>query len=474
MKKRIALVGYPVAYFGSFAAALEGAGFEVFWVHSIRSEALRHIREFAGASNTILDSTEGFAPDLSQLDSYRAELAALESPDGPRIHDIILMDRVLRKKSYGFAVAYLAHLQRVLRRFFLENAIGLVSSGRDTALQLMGMLVCKSMNIPWVVPTRLRIPQEMYMFAEGHETEQLVSIRDVNEDDLAWAREFLNDFRSQPIKPAVKMAATSYIDVLRMLPRHGKLFSALLKNSVIDRWNSYSRYTIIDIIAMYLRRRINMGCMKIWRPYGNVGGRPFCLYAMHTQPESSIDVAGSYFSNQIELVKIISRSIPVSHDLYVKIHPTDVDGRPAGYYQQLRELPGVVLIGHAANTKDLIRSADLTFTLTGTIGYEAGLLGRKVITFGRNFYNSLPTVHYCDAPPKLPELVASVLGTDPGDVTEQTVQVLADLKSKAFPGEVNRMFQSRQLSADDLSVLQAAYSTLFEVMPGRVAGLQHA
>jgi len=84
--------------------------------------------------------------------------------------------------------------------------------------------------------------------------------------------------------------------------------------------------------VLYLRRRFNMNVFKGFPPHSSVGEGPFCLYASHTQPESSIDVAGSYFADQIALINFISRSLPVSHELYVKIHPTDVDGKSFLFY----------------------------------------------------------------------------------------------------------------------------------------------
>ncbi|MGH8221522.1 MAG: hypothetical protein ACREQZ_00980 [Woeseiaceae bacterium] len=463
-KKRIALIGYSPGYFQSFAQALEHSGFEVYWVHSLSSAAKYQVRALSTPPARVLDTTEKFIPSLHAIENCKQTLAALESAEGPKINDIILMDRILRRKAHVFALYYLHHLQRVLLKFFTENSIKLVSSGRDTALQMMSMLVCRKEAIPWVVPARLRIPIEMYMFASGHQTASIVNIRAVTNEDRAWAEEFIGSFKAKPSRPALKSAARTFTDVLKMTPRHAKLFVSLLKSSTSDKGNDYSRYTILRILWMYLRRRLNMMCFKAFPPYSSVGERPFCLYALQTQPESSIDVVGSYFSDQIALITFISRSLPVSHELYVKIHPTDVDGKSLWFYRRIAKLPGVRLLNYDVDARDLMERSSIIFTLSGTIGYEAALIGKSVVTFARNYYNRMPTVHHCESPPRLPALVESLLNaTPPDNLREQIIDCLADLKAQSFHGEVNRMYlpEGKQLTREDLKSLQAAYDSLY-------------
>jgi hypothetical protein len=464
--KRIALIGYsPATYFQRFGQTLEDAGFEVYWVHITRSAAIDHKSIFLIPSTKILDTTAHFYPDLSDVERCKKELAALECGAGPRINDIILMDRILRIKSNTFALCYLNHLQHILSKFFIENGIALASSGRDSALQMISMLVCKKLNILWVAPTRVRIPQEMYMFTTGHETSSILNIRVPTNEDRLWAEDFLEHFNSSPIKPALKLSARSVLDTIKLVPKHAKVFLSLIIASHKESGNDYSRYTISCIIMMYLKRRFNLIMFKLLRPFSSPGKQPFCLYALHTQPESSIDVAGSHFSDQIALITFISRALPVSHELYVKVHPTDVDGKSLFFYKKIARLPGVKLINYDVDSKKLVKKAAIIFTLTGTIGYEAGLMGKKVVTFAKNYYNSMPTIHYCDSPPKLSALIESLLEARPPEkLNESIIAFLANLKAQSFMGEFNRMFLSEQtkLTTNDLNTLVDAYNSVFD------------
>lgn len=478
--KKIALVRYQPDYFQAFSRALAASGFEVYWVNSHRSQHVTLTTRLGVPVSHSVDTTARFDPDAVDAGTCHAALAALESRRGPRIYDIILMDRVLRRQPTDVALKYLHHLQRVLTGYFSENAISLITSGRDTALSLISMLVGRQLGIPWVAPTRLRIPRELYAFSSSHETGDLIRFRIAGERDRAWARDFLRRFRASAVSPAIGKSARRFSDVFRLLPDHWRAFRHELSASVDDRGNRYARHSVWRLVAMYSARRRNMLSYALFRPYSAPGARAYALYALHTQPESSIDVAGSYFSDQIALVTFIARSLPVTHELYVKVHPADMDGKTLAFYRTIARIPGVRLIDYGADSRRLVAGSDIVFTLTGTIGYEAALLGKPVITFANNYFNRFPGVHRCEAPPQLPELISTVLSNgDSSNDDGRVVEVLADLRANAFEGEVNRNYgvDTALLSEEDLANLQVAYETLYRTLvvePGHTVEAAHS
>jgi hypothetical protein len=463
MTRRIALIRYAPDYFMPFAQALGAAGFDVYWVHALRSDAAALQRAGVDASHS-LDTAGCMDVEPMSLEECRRRLGELErSVQGPRIHDIILMDRHLRRKSTDEAILYLGHVERAVSRFLAGNRIDIVTSGRDTALQMLTMLICRRLGIPWVVPTRARIPQELYGFCQTHDTEQLIQARQVSADDYEWARQCLQQFESKAIKPALKKSARGFMDVVRLLPAHARVFAMEARKSMVDRGFDHARYTLPDLARMYVQRRVNMLGYKLARPCKPLGTTPFALYALHTQPESSIDVIASFHSDQTALVRLIARSLPATHELYVKVHPTDVDGQPMSFYRELASIPGVRLLGHEFDSRRLIQDAAIVFALTGTIAYEAGLLARPVITFARNYFNALPTIRFCETPGHLPELVQQTLGSQaPADAREQIIGFLARLRTCCYGGEVNRTYgtSTEGLRDSDLTTLAQAYTEL--------------
>lgn len=471
--RRIALVGYPAEYFLPFAKALESKGFEVFWVSVLNADA-RHLERNGVSSGHVLNVNAGFQPGTKSLEECGRELATFENDSDPKINDIILMDRLISRKNWRFSVQYLHHVATSVSRFYQQNEIGLVSSWRDTAVQMVSMLAARREGIPFVIPTRIRIPQEIYGFCTAHHTESFIPLRAPDTRDVEWANQFLLAFQSRGVAPALKKATRNFSDILRLMPSHLRAFSYEFRRSFADVGNDYTRYPISRLLAMYLTRRVNLVRYKLRNPAERdvLPDQQYCLYTLHTQPESSIDVQGSYFSNQIELIRHIIRSLPATHRLYVKVHPTDVDGKPLEYYRSIKQIPGVVLVDYSVDTRTLLKNASIVFALTGTIAYEAGLLHKPVVVFARNYFNALPTIHRCDAPTQLPALVGKLLSdyTPPPDYRDRTVSFLAALRASCFDGEVSRTYgaSNEGLRQSDLEELQRAYETVYAaLMPER-------
>ena len=116
----------------------------------------------------------------------------------------------------------------------------------------------------------------------------------------------------------------------------------------------------------------------------------FAYYPLHVEPEIALSIFGREYLNQIELVRNIAKSIPVTWKLVVKDHPAGVGRRNIGYYKKLLEIPNVVLVNHYVNSMAIIENAKIVFTVSGFSGFEAILEKKPVITFGTTFYDVLP------------------------------------------------------------------------------------
>ena len=116
----------------------------------------------------------------------------------------------------------------------------------------------------------------------------------------------------------------------------------------------------------------------------------FAYYPLHVEPEIALSIFGREYLNQIELVRNISRCIPVTWKLVVKDHPAGIGRRNLKYYRKLREIPNVILVNHYADSNHIIEKAKMIFTVSGFSGFEAIIRRKPVITFGRTFYDILP------------------------------------------------------------------------------------
>ena len=114
----------------------------------------------------------------------------------------------------------------------------------------------------------------------------------------------------------------------------------------------------------------------------------FFMFPMHYEPEVTLDLLAPYFRDQLTLIKYIAQSLPVNHKLIVKEHPGMKGRRNPSFYKEIEEIKNTILLDlnydsynvlDAKNCKGLI-------VINSTTGFEAVLLEKPVISFGKTFY----------------------------------------------------------------------------------------
>lgn len=114
----------------------------------------------------------------------------------------------------------------------------------------------------------------------------------------------------------------------------------------------------------------------------------YWFYPFHLEPEAVVLFqAHGLYTNQVKLIENIAAQLPPGHWLYVKDHPHNIGYRAAADYQRLNAVPNIRLVRPEISGKQLIRDARGVITITGTAGFEALLMGKPVVVFGRTFYS---------------------------------------------------------------------------------------
>jgi hypothetical protein len=384
----------------------------------------------------------------------------LEGDTGPRLNDIILMDRKLKLKPKAFSRAYMAHIERVVTEFLVDRKIRFVSAGRDTALQIACGKICARLGIPSVVPTVARMPDDRYGFCVGHMESEFVKFRDAGEAERTSAREFLRLFRDTKPLPSAVLFERRNARFLRRLHTDFSRWIRMGAQGLYDRDNDYTRYSMGRLWRMFWRKRLNALVVNTFPVYEPLGTRPFVLYAVMMQPESSIDVLASFVSDQKTLITQIARSTPATHEIWIKAHPDFVGGMSRSELLELRNIPGARLISPHGNTHDLMKKAAIVITPTGTMAYEAALHGIPSIILAPEFFRKVPGVHYCTTPTDLPALIPRLLTEPRRDDDEAIVDFLAFIFANTFVGRVTTYLGD--FTEDELRALQESYDRIYE------------
>jgi len=119
------------------------------------------------------------------------------------------------------------------------------------------------------------------------------------------------------------------------------------------------------------------------------------FFTLHLEPEVALQYFSPEFSNSMEAIIWISKSLPVNYILVVKEQVASYGVRSRWYYEQLIKIPNVVLSHPDVNSWDWIKASNLVATITGTVGQEAIHFNKPVLSFGKHqIINYLPTVYY--------------------------------------------------------------------------------
>jgi hypothetical protein len=462
---------YRTIFDHAVALRLEDAGHEVYWL-SPNNRWARWLLQQGVPPERILDITArgaewgGKGTEVGEED--RDELRALERASGWNVYDLILMDDLLSRRSTSHALRYLAACARHARAFLANQGIDAVAGELTWAFELIVSQVCASLGVAFLRATSIRIPDGRFAFFPGRQETSPLCFREPGPEEREQARRFLQEYRSRPAPPAYMSINWS---VLRVEWRRTCL---LLKHLADVAGDPFDETTLrpLPLVGKYLakawRARRNRRSRLFHKPT-LPPGRPFVLYTLHLEPEASIDVLGSPFCNQVELVRALARTLPVTHELWVKEHRVALPNRSAAFYRELSAIPGVRLIDPFASSLALIPHAELVIAVTGTACYEAALLGWPAVTLAPTVFDPILAGRFNPFAGSLTDLLDS-LRDRPGRSDEERLDFLAWLLAQSWPGMMgDALWLPDSLRDENVGCVAAAYAAALQVVAARSA-----
>ena len=143
-------------------------------------------------------------------------------------------------------------------------------------------------------------------------------------------------------------------------------------------------------VKPWRRRRLNSLLDKQAVSAHDLPTVDYAFYPLHKEPEVTLLVYGRPYVNQIEVVRNLARSLPVGMKLVVKEHPAASGYRPISYYKKLGDIPNVLLLSASIRSREVINNAKLVAVISGSVGFEAVMLKKPVVTLGDAPFNILP------------------------------------------------------------------------------------
>lgn len=138
---------------------------------------------------------------------------------------------------------------------------------------------------------------------------------------------------------------------------------------------------------------------------------PFVYFPMAVDLERNLLINAPLYTNQIEIIRNIARSLPIGYALYVKENPSQVsrEWRSISEYKEIMLIPNVTLIHPSIPAQQLLQKCSLVVTISGSSGFEAAFYGKPTISFANVGYSVLSSVKKVRDVEQLPQLIKTVL-----------------------------------------------------------------
>ena len=179
-------------------------------------------------------------------------------------------------------------------------------------------------------------------------------------------------------------------------------------------YNYYGRkkFTVIkNTIELLLKKNIRESFMNKNFSKTPSLDSPYIYFPLGIVLERHILIDAPYYTNQVELIRHIVKSLPVGYRLLVKEHPAQKsrEWRTISEYKQILDIPNVTLIHPTFSDQKLQKNCSLLISTAGGSAFEATFYEKPSIIFGDAIYSSLPSVTKANSIECLPQIIRNSL-----------------------------------------------------------------
>ena len=241
---------------------------------------------------------------------------------------------------------------------------------------------------------------------------------------------------------------SSYSLISSLEPLMSFLFSP--ETNTKTHYNYYGRTkfrVLIHSFKLILKKRIRENFLKQNFSFKPETNTPYIFLPLGINQERHILIGAPFYTNQLEFVKMVAKSIPIGYRLLVKEHPGmwSREWRSTSEYKELLKIPNVTMIHPSVSEIELIKNSSLVITTAGTSGFQATLYEKPSIIFSDTFYSYLSSVFRIESIEELPLTVKKALSTkvDPTDLSKYMKIIsenIIDFNFGTFFSEFNTAF----------------------------------
>jgi len=367
---------YESEFYGVVGGELERRGHEVAHVTESR-RAAKELRARGVDARALPDVVAEVGPP----NSLEEEVRRIEADYPiPHLRDVYRNDKACAGRSEDWCLRRTVDRFRALERVFDEVRpdVALPEVGNET-IRIAAHLVANRRGIPalFILHTIFPNPLRVYVDTLHAKIAPLEELRELTPEEAAEVAEFRTAFTSaaRPIREFRRVPVE---------PRRAKVFAGHVARKLTDdRDNDYLRpwRLLHENVSEWLRARAARPFYDRLEP-----GRPFVYFPLHVTDDYKIQRIVPHCVDQASLVEQVADALPQGHDLVLKEHPMSLGRNSIRLLRRLRQRPNVRLVRPYTSTHELVRRSEAVVVIGSTVGLEALLYDKPVLTLGDPYY----------------------------------------------------------------------------------------
>lgn len=417
-------------FFNSLAAELKSQGERV--IYAVDSEFSRKNNKLDDFSDDIYVFSDFFSSekrDPSVLELYRdynLNYALLSDFERSEIYGILRKDQYNNDFFDELKISLIEFFENI---FDKHSPTMVIYENVSNTFSYFAYLVAQRRQVPYKGFSSSRLPGRFELSRGPFDFEELKKTFD----------EVLSGEISVP--DSVSCQVSNYIAEIEAIEPDYMKANKLSDTSVIRRY--FNREKFIKLLTLFkygfqysssnfqignpLKTHINLFLRNLFRNYKCrilenrydevVEGEDYFLYPLHFHPESSTSILAGNDLDEYEVIRSTAFNLPEGARLYVKDHKSAWGYPSLKFYKKIRRIPNVRLLSPHSPTKKLIKASKGVVTLTSTVGYEALLMNKPVLLFGRVFYEAHRSVRRVKSKDKIHDLLLECMDENFDDLS---------------------------------------------------------
>jgi hypothetical protein len=393
---------YESDFYGRVGAELTRLGHDVLHV-TVSHASSRELRA-RGFSAVCLPDV---ITDLPRAE-LASEIARIEATyEIPHIRDVYRGDWPCEGHSEDWCVRRtVAHFRALERIFDDARPDVLVPEVGNETIRIASHLIGLARGIPilFLLYTIFPNPLRLYVNTLHAPITPQNEVRELSPEEHEEVEAFRRDFlaRAEPIREHRRVPIE--------LRRVGVFAGHVQRRRGEDRDNDYLRPG--RLLRLNASEWVRARAARPFYDELDVK-RLFVYFPLHVTDDYKIKRIIPHTADQASLVEQVADALPAGYDLVLKEHPMSVGRNSVTLLRRLRARPNVRLVEPLVNSHDLIRRSTAVAVISSTVGLEALLYEKPVLTLGQPFYSGYGVTLDVDSFAEIRQAVPAVLQFQP-------------------------------------------------------------